>query len=77
MLKGCSRRKANYRAKLQNVIDAVNACIDGGDTFQVELLNRRFMPAALHPNMVRVSIQELRPKTEGRSETIIDLGRPG
>lgn len=46
--------KAEYRAKRQQIIDTVNTST-GGDKFQVELLNRRFQPADLHPDMVRVS----------------------
>ncbi len=48
--------RAAYRVKLQNVMDAVNEYTGGGDKFQVALLNRRFKPADLHPEMVRVSI---------------------
>ena len=47
--------KAEYRVKLQNVIDAVNASTDVGNKFQVALLNRGFKPADLHPVMVRAS----------------------
>ena len=47
--------KAEYREMLENVIDAVNAYTDVGNKFQVELLNRGFKPADLHPDMVRAS----------------------
>jgi hypothetical protein len=47
--------KAEYRVKLQNIIDAVNAYTDVGNKFQVEFLNRGFKPAGLHPDMVRAS----------------------
>ena len=47
--------KAEYRVKLQNVVDAVKE-YTGSDKFQVELLNRHFKPADLHPDMVRVSL---------------------
>jgi len=47
--------KSEYREMLENVINAVHAYTDIGNKFQVELLNRGFKPADLHPDMVRAS----------------------